>query len=133
MLEAKDLVEGPLTDELIAVHVMGAAPGMKDRFEEAGWEMPRYSRSNELASAVVIRMRGDGFSFKSWQPAIGMLPQIAEDHAVVSFVCSAGPCPRHRTDCHNHHGAYDVSAESLPLAIARAALVALKVADWKGD
>lgn len=81
------------------------------------------------AMEVVDRMRADWFSFKAWQPS--KMPYNEGDSpvetAIVSFVCGAGPCPRHKTDFHNHHGAYDVEAETLPMAICKAALIALKV------
>lgn len=80
------------------------------------------------AMEVVDRMRADWFSFKSWQPS--KMPYNEGDEpvetAIVSFVCGAGPCPRHKTDFYNHHGAYDVEAETLPMAICKAALIALK-------
>lgn len=84
--------------------------------------VPQYSTEIADAWAVVERMRADWFSFKGWQPS-----KDRHDHAVVSFICGAGPCPRHGNPHQNHHGAYDVEAETFPLAIARAALVALKI------
>lgn len=87
--------------------------------------------STDLSSAfkLVEFMRKDGFSFKLWQPnSVGVhdgpgdLPvQLAQ----ASFVCGAGPCPRHPWNtANNHHGSYGVEAETVPLAIARAAVLA---------
>lgn len=88
-------------------------------------KLPEYSTDLAAAFEVAQRMRKDGFSFKVWQPSL--LPEVPRpDCAVVSFICGTGPCPKHGNELHNHHGAYDVDAETLPLAICRAALVALK-------
>lgn len=85
--------------------------------------------SNHLPSAmeVVEKMRADGFNWKAWQPAAEPYNQGDPplEHAIVSFVCSKGPCPKHGNPHHNHHGAYDVEADTLPLAICKAALIAL--------
>lgn len=85
--------------------------------------------SEEAAFEVVRKMRSDGFSFKLWQPHLyfGDNPVKAADDAVVSFICSSGPCERHGNKLENHHGAYDVDGETLCLAICKAALVALEV------
>lgn len=83
---------------------------------------PAYSSDIGWAFKVVSRMRRDNFSFKAFQPPHG---PPTTDRAVVSFVCSSGPCLRHGTDFHSHHGAYDIVAETLPLGICKAALVAL--------
>jgi hypothetical protein len=90
------------------------------------------SESEEAAFEVVHKMRNDGFSFKLFQaqtcfgnnndPAIKTIPD-----AVVSFICSSGPCKKHGNKLENHHGAYDIEAQSVPLAICTAALVALKL------
>ncbi len=90
-----------------------------------------FSPSTDIADAMEVaeRMREDWFSFKAWQPA--KEPYNPGDspleHAVVSFICSRGPCPRHETTHHNHHGAYDIHGETLPLAICHAALIAVGV------
>lgn len=47
------------------------------------------------------------------------------ERAVVSFVCSKGPCEKHGNPYHNHHGTYNIVANTLPLAICRAAILAL--------
>jgi hypothetical protein len=90
-----------------------------------------WSPSTHIAEAmeVVDRMRGDLFSFNAWQPSrIAEIPERTPvEIAVVSFICSKGPCTRHGTTHHNHHGAYDVEGETLPMAICKAALIALKV------
>lgn len=106
-------------------------------FGPAGQDIPRYSTDLRSAWLVVEKLRGDWFSFKAWQPckepheAGGKPVEIA----VVSFVCGAGPCPRHNTDFDNHHGAYAIEAETFPLAVCKAALIAMKAipaekADW---
>jgi len=91
-----------------------------------------WSPSTHIAEAmeVVDRMRNDWFSFKCWQPGKDgpELIKSNRDYAVVSFICGAGPCTRHGTTHHNHHGAYDVEGETLPMAICKAALIALKKA-----
>lgn len=97
---------------------------------EEGYHQPR-PVSQYIGAAmnlVVQTMRKDWFSFKCWQPSLtasesmGASPEIA----IASFICGAGPCPRHKTDFHNHHGAYDVKGETLAHAICLAALQALK-------
>jgi hypothetical protein len=84
-----------------------------------------YSTDLVAAFEVVRKMQDDGFSFKLWQPSRG--PGITGDCSVVSFICGRGPCPKHGNPLNNHHGAYDVDAESIELAICKAALIALKV------
>lgn len=81
-----------------------------------------YSKDLLLAGVVITKMRSDGFSIKIWQPNLN-----GPDYAKVSFICSSGPCLKHGNLAHNHHGAYDVEAETLPLAICEAALIALKI------
>lgn len=96
---------------------------------EEGYHQPRsVSRFIDVAfNLVVARMREDGFSFKAWQPC-KREPEIGDaEYALVSFVCGSGPCERHNTDFHNHHGAYDVEGETLPHAICLAALQALRI------
>lgn len=91
-----------------------------------------WSPSTHIAEAMEVadRMRNDWFSFKAWQPS--KMPYNPGDPpleiAVVSFICGMGPCTRHGTTHHNHHGAYDVEGETLPMAICKAALIALKKA-----
>lgn len=86
-----------------------------------------YSEDIVFAMEVVEKMRADGFSWKAWQPATEDGQPVTYSYgAVVSFVCSKGPCPKHGNPHQNHHGAYDVSAETLPMAICRAALIALR-------
>lgn len=125
---------GPELDRLVAEKVMGwsvkeDAQGYSeiDRALMGGGMMSRYqgwspSRNPEDIWDVVDRMRSDGFSFSLWQPGDreGM-------QAIVSFICSKGPCEKHGNPHHNHHGAYDIEAESAPLAVCLAALKALKV------
>lgn len=98
--------------------------------DESSDELKPYSTDLQVAWLVVERMRGDWFSFKAWQPSVataeGFDVKTSPDHAIVSFVCGAGPCPRHNTDFHNHHGAYDVEGDTLSEAICNAALIALK-------
>lgn len=81
-----------------------------------------YSQDLQAAGVVITKMRSDGFSVKIWQPNLN-----GPDYAKVSFICSSGPCLKHGTLAHNHHGSYDVEAETLPLAVCEAALIALKV------
>lgn len=87
-----------------------------------------FSTDHAAAMDVVVRMQKVGYSFRAWQPGLGMAEGLSGQYAVVSFECSSGPC----ADARDRHGAYDVKAASLPLAIARAALVAMRVADWEG-
>lgn len=88
-------------------------------------EMP--SRDLKHAFMVVEAMRKDDFSFSLRQFA---LPGTGRHHATVSFICNYGPCPKHPwNQANNHHGAYDVEAETIPLAICKAALIAKKVID----
>lgn len=99
---------------------------------EEGYHQPRpVSQHIDVAmNLVVARMRKDWFSFKCWQPSLEAEANLGTklpDMATVSFVCGAGPCPRHGTNFYNHHGAYDVQGETLPHAICLAALEALKV------
>jgi hypothetical protein len=87
------------------------------------------SESEEAAFEVVAKLRKDGFSFKLWQPNIGphLAPFGSLTDAKVSFICALGPCEKHGNNDYNHHGAYDVEAITVPLAICNAALVALKI------
>lgn len=89
---------------------------------------PAYSSDVAWAMKLVDFMRKDGFSFKLWQPSNAVIyegdPQL--EKAIVSFICPLGPCERHGNKNCNHHGAYDIEAETVPLAISRAALLALK-------
>ncbi len=93
----------------------------ENRFSD---QAPEYSTDIRLFWDVVERMRKDGFSFTLWQP--GDREGI---QAVVSFICSKGPCEKHDNFHHNHHGAYDVEAETAPLAVCLAALKALKIGE----
>lgn len=96
-------------------------------------ELKYYSNNLAVAFEVVEKMRQDGFSFKAWQPAIGLpacdplVQDVRGNTSIVSFVCSSGPCEKHGNPHHNHHGAYDIEEPTLELAICHAALVALKV------
>ncbi len=88
---------------------------------------PAYSSYLKQAMKLVDFMRKDGFNFKLWQPSNATIhegdPQL--EKAVVSFICPMGPCERHPWNtAPNHHGAYDIEAETVPLAIARAAVLA---------
>lgn len=93
--------------------------------------VPKYSTEIADAWAIVERMRADGFSFKAWQPSKEPYEEGGKplEHAIVSFICSAGPCPRHGNPRENHHGSYNVEAETLPLAISRAALEAFRATE----
>ena len=84
----------------------------------SGVKAPLYSTYHPAAWGVCERMRALGFSVKIFMPE-------SQIEAVVSFICSRGPCERHGTSTHNHHGAYDVDAPTVELAICRAALIAL--------
>lgn len=87
------------------------------------------STSEEAALDVVRKMRGDGFSFKLWQPSTKG-PELIRDRrqsTVVSFICGAGPCAEHGNPHHTHHGAYDIEGATLSMAVCRAALLAMKV------
>lgn len=128
-------------DVLVAEKVLGCKVVRYSK-TSAGCECPRYthgssSSSDELKSYskdlrdawdIVDKMRADWFSFKMWQPSNAHYEpgQKVTDNAVVSFICSAGPCPKHGTKTHNHHGSYDIWGMTLPLAICMAALVAVK-------
>lgn len=139
MMKASELRAGPGLDALVAEKVMGYDPKETNPAKWAWWDpveltfgrrkpLPGpYSTDRGAAMEVVDRMRADWFSFRAFQPARGA--PFSANYSIVSFVCGAGPCPRHKTDFHNHHGAYDVTADTLPVAICRAALVALKVAE----
>lgn len=82
--------------------------------------VPDFSGSMDLAWTVVRRLNKDGFALELFA---GQDPddKIA---AIVSFICSSGPCRKHGNKLSNHHGVYDVRATTVPLAICRAALVA---------
>jgi len=116
---SEDFHRSPLNGFLILGDVVQYDPDLR-------WWQP--SKRLEHAMQVVARMRDDWFSFKAWQPS--KMPYNPGDPpleiGVVSFVCSMGPCSRHKTTHHNHHGAYDVEGETLPMAICKAALIALK-------
>lgn len=91
-------------------------------------DLPAFSEELHDAQYIIERMRADGFSFKALQPSKepynpGEKPV---EIATVSFVCGAGPCPKHGNTLDNHHGAYDVEAPTLALAVCRAALAALE-------
>ncbi len=85
------------------------------------FEVAKYSTDVGDAMKLVDFMRRDGFTFRAAQFR-GDSPD-----AVVSFVCSTGPCQKHGNKLQNHHGAYDVQAQTLPLAIVTAALEAKKI------
>lgn len=85
-------------------------------------DLKHYSGEILPAMEVVEKMRTDGFSFSAFQSS--REPAVIE-RATVSFVCARGPCEKHGNFKHNHHGAYDIEAETLPLAICKAALTAL--------
>lgn len=128
------MIAGRELDALVAQKVMGWRPSTHPKARGAlappdnveGFytedDLPAYSVEFHDAQAVIDKMRSDWFSFKAWQPA----KELGEC-AKVSFVCGAGPCPRHGNPYHDHHGAYDVEAKTLPLAVCKAALIALKV------
>jgi len=82
---------------------------------------PSFSTMIWASWNVVDRMREHGFSVKIWQPA----KERGPDGAFVSFICGMGPCYRHGNPRNNHHGAYDIDRETLPLAVCEAALIAL--------
>lgn len=85
-----------------------------------------YSEDMLYAMEVVEKMRADGFSWKAWQPALSEHGQALTDGgAIVSFVCNFGPCKTHGNPHCSYHGGIDVQAETLPLAICKAALIAL--------
>ena len=122
-------------DIIVAEKVMGWTdwriwPPDQPAVKPPGENSRPFSPSTEISAAmeVVARMRNDWFSFKAWQPS--KMPYNPGDPpleiAVVSFICGMGPCTRHGTTHHNHHGAYDVEGETLPMAICKAALIALK-------
>lgn len=98
-------------------------------WKEAGrltWmhEVPNYSNDEGVAFDLVVRhLRCDGFSFKLWQPAC----ETGSEMAKVSFICSRGPCPKHKNHRNNHHGAYEVESDTVAMAICKAALIAKKV------
>lgn len=132
---------------LVEIHVLGTQKESIDKYlrwlrdparltysavpPEEGYHQPRQvSQFVEVAMNLIVeRMRNDWFSFKVWQSCKDPLedggPPV--ENAVVSFVCGAGPCPRHGNPHHDHHGAYDVEGETLSHAICLAALEALKV------
>lgn len=85
------------------------------------------STSEEHAFEVVLKMRKDGFSFLLWQPPLYLGNPVKSSYdAAMSFVCGQGPCSRHGNGYENHHGAYDITGETLCLAVCKAALIALK-------
>lgn len=86
--------------------------------------LKHYSEDMLSAMEVVEKMRADSFSFKVFQPTKGPEDPLL-GHAVVSFVCGWGPCEKHGNPHYNHHGAYNIAAETLPMAICKAALIAL--------
>jgi len=133
---------------LVEIHVLGTSKEAIDKYlrwltdparltysaapPEEGYHQPRpVSQFIDAAMNLVVEhMRKDWFSFKCWQPSLEAAENLGATspyQAIVSFVCGAGPCPRHGTDFYNHHGAYDVQGETLPHAICLAALEALKV------
>lgn len=140
-MKASELQAGPELDVLIAEKAMGwrkqedyrpGCPGIYWLKPTGGaeeyWTRERFKPSTDERAAleVVRRMREEWFSFKAWEPALVGPPEI---YSTVSFVCGAGPCPKHGTTIHNHHGSYRVQAPTLALAICRSALVALNVVE----
>jgi hypothetical protein len=109
--------KGRKLDALVAEKVLGHKAVHNDALKA-------YSLDQEAAWEVVRHMRADGFSFKVWQFSEGQF-DLSPDHAVVSFVCNRGPCEKHGTDFHNCHGAHDVEGSTLPIAICKAALMAI--------
>lgn len=92
---------------------------------ELSSDLKFYSADILYAMEVTDKMRADGFNWKAWQPATEDAASPFVHGAIVSFVCSRGPCPKHGNPRQNHHGAYDVEGETLPMAICKAALIAL--------
>jgi hypothetical protein len=82
----------------------------------------RCSTDIRNAFIVVEHMRKDGYAFRLTRHAHD---PVVEHRAVVSFVCSSGPCEKHGNKAHNHHGAYDVEAPTSEQAICLAALTAV--------
>lgn len=141
------LSSGKKLDALVAEKVLGCkvvrynlavtsagceCPGTVHAADECSDELPSYSTDRTAAWEVVEAMRVHGFSFKLWQPdsiVDGAFSPEMNGFSVVSFICKTGPCEKHGNLCHNHHGAYDVEADTLPVAICKAALVAMKCED----
>lgn len=127
------MIAGRELDALVAEKVMGwSAVKNKNGYSEVdyalmgGGLMSRdsgWSPSENLEHIwdVVDQMRKDGFSFTCFQPS------SFRNTTIVSFICPMGPCEKHGNPNSTHHGAYDVEAETAPLAVCRAALMALKV------
>lgn len=85
-------------------------------------DMPRYSTEIRDAFLIVEHLRKDGYAFRLTQHAHD---PVVDHRAVVSFVCSSGPCEKHGNVAQNHHGAYDVEAPTSEQAICLAALTAV--------
>lgn len=138
MTRAAEVEAGASTDLLVAEKVMGFDPKETDPAKWPWWDPNElsygrrkavpgpYTTDDVAAGQVARRMRENWFSYKAWEPALVGSPEI---YSVVSFVCGAGPCPKHGTTVHNHHGSYRVQAPTLALAICRSALVALNVVE----
>lgn len=135
-LEAGRTLDALVDEKLFGREVVWAQWGGSDQAFRKGesdfgmpMSVPYYSTKIADAFLLVDLMRDDWFSFKAFQPA-KEAPELIRspyEYANVSFICGAGPCSRHNTDFHNHHGAYNVEAETLPLAICRAALIAKRL------
>lgn len=76
--------------------------------------LPSYSMNISHAFDVVAHMEGEGYRWDFMK--LG-------DHVVAAFTCPLGPCERHGNPNHDFHEGSG-EAETLPLAICRAALAA---------
>jgi hypothetical protein len=91
---------------------------------EYKFEVAHVSRDIAAAMQLAHFMRQDGFNFRMSQHGSYMQCGAPDGHAIVSFTCQMGPCKRHGNKLNNHHGAYDIEGDTVPLAICRAALIA---------
>ena len=116
------MVAGPALDTLVAEEAMGLARigrGHVPLPEGKFVPLPNYSTDIAAALSLKDRMVEDGFRFSLFESRTGAIR--------VSFICPSGPCEKHGSFQHNHHGAYDVEAETASLAICVAALKAIGI------
>jgi hypothetical protein len=114
-----ELSAGRELDALVAEKVMGY-PGAA----VGGWSNPHvtplpYSTDIDAAWSVVEHMARDGFAFSLWRS------DGNGSRSLAGFNCPLGPCEKHGNPYDNWHGSRDIRADTVPLAICRAALEAV--------
>lgn len=88
--------------------------------EESAWLGCRYSTHDPAAVALLHRLNAAGWNVTI--RAAGIPPRT---HYRVDVTCGRGPCKLHGNQEHDWHGVAGVEADTLALALCRAALLAV--------